>query len=93
VIGRVEPCVSEPVSDHGHVDPGGDELNADAVTPGVWCDALCRERRHVPAGSLNVLLQLEANTGGAERLSISVHEDWFVIGARFLLQQRLECWR
>jgi len=82
--------VSQPVADHGHVDTGGDELNANTVTPRVRRHAFCRERRHVPRGGLNVLLELEANARGAQRLTVSVDEDGFIICARLSPQKRFE---
>src|SRR5271166_1095618 len=50
VIGRVQLRVPEPIADHGHIDTGCNELNADAVTPRVRRDALCGKRGHVPGG-------------------------------------------
>jgi len=76
--------MSEPVADHGHIDTGSDKLNADAMTPSVWCDALCRERGHVPGRRLNVLLEFEANPRRTKRLTVSVDEDGFVISAGLL---------
>jgi hypothetical protein len=83
--------VPEPTADYRHVDTGGDELNADAVTPSaVRGYALCRERRYVLGGHLNVLLELEANSCRAKRLTVAINEDGFVIRTRLSLQQRLE---
>jgi hypothetical protein len=90
VIGRVQSLVPEPVADYRHVDTGGDELNADAVTPSVRGDALCCERWYVLGHRLNVLLELEANSCRAKRLTVAVNEDGFVIRTRLSLQQRLE---
>jgi hypothetical protein len=61
VIGGVQSRMPEPVPDHGHIDAGGDELNADAVVPGVRGDALGRERRHMSGRCQHVLLELEAD--------------------------------
>ena len=80
--------MTEPVADHRHVDTGGDELNADAVSPSVRRDALCCERRHVLGGGLNVLIEFEADTCGTERLAIAIDEDGFIFRAR-LSPQRL----
>src|SRR5258708_12794223 len=79
MIGRVQSCMSEPVADHGHIDTGSDKLNADAMTPSVRRDALCRERGHAPGSRLNVLLEFEPNPRRTKRLTVSVDEDGFVI--------------
>lgn len=81
--------MSEPVADYCHIHAGRDQLNADAVTPRVWRDLLCRERRYVPGGRQNIFLELEANASGAERPTISIDEDGFVIRAGLSSQQRL----
>jgi hypothetical protein len=82
VIGRVESRVPKPVADHRYVDTGGNELNTDAVTPSVRCDAFCRERWHVLGSRLDVLLELEANPCCAKRLTVSINKNGFVIRAR-----------
>ena len=90
VIGRVQPRVPKPVADYGHIDTSGDELDTDTVTPSVGCCAFCRELPHVPGGPLNILLELEANSSSAERLTVSVGEDRFVICARLSSQKGFE---
>ena len=90
VIGRVQRRVPKPVADYRHIDTSGDELDTDTVTPSVGCYAFCRERRHVPGGPLNILLELEANSSSAERLTVSVGEDRFVICARLSSQKGFE---
>jgi hypothetical protein len=90
VIGGVQSRMTEPVPDHGHIDTGGDELNADAVAPGVRRDALGRERRHMSGRCQDVLLELEADPCRTKGLTVPVDEDRFVAQARLSFQQRLE---
>jgi hypothetical protein len=90
MIGRVQSRMPEPVADHGYVDAGGDELNADAVAPRVRCNTLCRERRYVAGSGLNLVLELEAHPCRTERLTVAIDEYGFVIGTRISSQQCLE---
>jgi hypothetical protein len=62
VIGGFQSRMPEPVPGHDHIDTGGDELNTDAVAPGVRHDGLGRERPHMSCSCQHVWPELDSLT-------------------------------
>jgi len=55
MVRGIQAGVTEPASDHSHVNPGGDQLDTGRVPKGMGMDALAGERRYLFGGRLNVL--------------------------------------
>jgi hypothetical protein len=56
----------------------------------VWRDVFTGQRRRLLGCGSDVPIQFEANSGGSERLSITVDEDRLVAPARLPFQEGLE---
>ena len=82
--------MSQPTSNYGHVYALRDKRNGSRVAKSVRGDPFASQGWNLLGGRCYVLFQFEANTGGAERLSIPVYEDGFVFLPRLSFQKRFQ---
>src|SRR4051812_24197488 len=89
-IGRVEAFMSKPATDHCHVHLCRDKAHGGGVPEPVWGDSFAKQGGDLLARGCRVLLQLEADAGGFEWISVPVHEDGFIFPARPSFQERFQ---
>ena len=80
----------KPASNDCDIDAGGDKMNSGRVPEGVRRNLLRRQGRDGTRSSLNVLCKFEAHPRGAERCTIAIDEQWFIIRAWLSFAQRFE---
>src|SRR5580658_3322299 len=82
--------MTEPVADHRHVNASRYKTDCGRVTKRMRRHPLGSQGRRLLRCSRHVLLQLEPNTGGAQRFTITVDEYWLVLGSWASFQQGFE---
>lgn len=82
--------MSKPASNHCHVNLCRDKTHRRGVPEPVRGDSFVEQRGDLLARCRRILLQLEANAGGFEGISIPVHENGFIVPARLPFQESLQ---
>ena len=73
--------MAENAADDGDIDPSSDHLNANGVPERVRRYPLLFDRWHFFCGFSDILSELEAGAGLAERPSVAVDEHRLVVAA------------
>ena len=82
--------MAEPAANHRHVNPCRDKTHRCGVPEPVWRYSLAGQGRNFFARRGGILLQLEADAGGFEGISVPVDEDGFIFPPRLSFQESLQ---
>jgi hypothetical protein len=80
----------EPASYHGDINAGGYKRNRCRMAKSVRGNSFSGEGRNLLGCRRHVFLQLEANAGGSQGISVPVDEDALIFPARLPFQKGLQ---
>jgi len=80
----------EPAANHRDIDAGGYKRDCCRVAKSVRGDSLSDQGRDLLGCRRHVFLQLEANAGSSQRISVPVDEDALILPAGLSFQKGLQ---